>query len=317
MYHTISISTEACPHGGDLTILQDTLKLVRQAGFNAVDLSLQGIHAAGSPLLSSSWEKWCSALVRHNEQSGIRFVQAHAPAYNLPSPAVADADEKQAMVMRTIQAAGLLGIEWIVVHPGTDYLASDAENDFQQNLLFFRKLSECAAAAGTGIAIENLFDTYHAPLDAPSGPHSDNRVDRRCISRRRFGSDPSDIRRLADTLSSEGYPVGLCWDTGHAHLSGIRQGKALCALGDRVKVVHFHDNHAFEDSHLTPFAGSVPWQDIMPALTQIGFTGSINLECGGFTNALPRELILSGLSYAHATAQHLLDQMEDSRHAAR
>ena len=59
--------------------------------------------------------------------------------------------------------------------------------------------------------------------------------------------------------------VGICFDTGHAHLAGnVRE--AFDVLRQRVSSVHLHDNHGEKDDHLLPFEGGIDWPRLMQDL---------------------------------------------------
>jgi sugar phosphate isomerase/epimerase len=52
--------------------------------------------------------------------------------------------------------------------------------------------------------------------------------------------------------------LGLCFDTGHAHLAeGVAASfQHMCRL---VKTTHLHDNRGERDDHLFPFDGTIDW----------------------------------------------------------
>jgi sugar phosphate isomerase/epimerase len=54
----------------------------------------------------------------------------------------------------------------------------------------------------------------------------------------------------------------ICFDTGHAHLTGGVH-PAFETLKDRVACVHLHDNHGEKDEHLPPFEGQIDWQQTL------------------------------------------------------
>lgn len=56
--------------------------------------------------------------------------------------------------------------------------------------------------------------------------------------------------------------VGICFDTGHAHLTGDVQ-EAFRALGDLIASVHLHDNHRERDEHLMPLEGGIEWGGVV------------------------------------------------------
>jgi sugar phosphate isomerase/epimerase len=53
--------------------------------------------------------------------------------------------------------------------------------------------------------------------------------------------------------------LGVCFDTGHAHMTGgVRP--AFQTLKDRIVSTHVHDNCHEKDDHLLPFDGEIDWQ---------------------------------------------------------
>lgn len=68
--------------------------------------------------------------------------------------------------------------------------------------------------------------------------------------------------------------AGLLPDTFHMSIEERSIPDALRRAGDRVRHVHLGDNN-----RLLPGGGSLDWPAIFGALRDIGYTGSVNLEC--------------------------------------
>jgi sugar phosphate isomerase/epimerase len=60
--------------------------------------------------------------------------------------------------------------------------------------------------------------------------------------------------------------VGICFDTGHAHLAG-NEREAFGVLRDRIASIHLHDNRGEKDDHLLPLEGGIDWPGLMPELS--------------------------------------------------
>ena len=70
--------------------------------------------------------------------------------------------------------------------------------------------------------------------------------------------------------------VGLCYNSGHAVLTG--QHDLLARHGDRLLVTHLHDNDGESDQHRLPGAGKADWLKVLGDIKKAGYSGTINLE---------------------------------------
>lgn len=82
--------------------------------------------------------------------------------------------------------------------------------------------------------------------------------------------------------------IGATWDVGHINLMR-KYGFPKEAIAEEtkkiapfVKHVHLTDNFGFEDSHLPPGMGEVPFKEILRELERAGFKGREIIEAGGF-----------------------------------
>lgn len=92
----------------------------------------------------------------------------------------------------------------------------------------------------------------------------------------RFGIDPGD---LAARVWSFGSPrLGVCLDTGHAHMCGRSVADQIDEMHGFVHYVHCHDNDATRDQHLLPFSGSIDWPSVGDALRRNNYASTLCLE---------------------------------------
>ena len=88
-----------------------------------------------------------------------------------------------------------------------------------------------------------------------------------------------DVLELAERLDTM-----VCWDFGHANLTGLCQSVELEKLRGRVRCVHIHDNDGVKDTHRIPFdpsttapmGGSIDWEDAAEGLRLCEFLSSSN-----------------------------------------
>ena len=74
--------------------------------------------------------------------------------------------------------------------------------------------------------------------------------------------------------------VGICWDVGHANISGYKQSEQLQILKGKLDVLHIHDNSGKgqKDAHLLPFEGTVDWEDVAFGMRCCDFRGILDVE---------------------------------------
>ncbi len=181
----------------------------------------------------------------------------HAPFYrNLEEAragrwlSIASADEaarREAVdeVDRSLMLADLLPVRYVVVHPGEPHEARSARHTEQLRRSAHELLEVCYRHNVT-LVLENI------PGDA-------NRAE------------------SLNEILGEFVGVGICLDTGHAHMTGDVVGQILTA-GRAIRTTHVHDNFGDADSHLYPYEGSVDWHAALRAFRTVGFEGPYVLE---------------------------------------
>ncbi len=258
--------------------IEESLHACREAGFRAVDLNLHTATLPGGPLADDrTWRDWVSKIASIRDQLGITFPYAHTHFYVWPVSDAKELARHEELLCRSIDAAGMLGVGWIVVHPYS--VCDDAwysrKDSLEYNLTYMRKYADAARKYDNlGLAIENMVE------------------DRK---KRRFGSCVEDLLELYDALDDSIF--GLCWDFGHGVRSNIDTGASLRQMGKLLKVVHVHDTNVDAD-HTLPFLGTTKWAEIMPVLKEIGFEGYWNYECHNYTRFLPLDVRKTALKMA-------------------
>ncbi|MCQ2430280.1 MAG: sugar phosphate isomerase/epimerase [Clostridia bacterium] len=236
-----------------------------EAGFDGVDLSLDTYDRFDEFLVMVlySFRLRCDRL-------GLSVPMCHLPFY-MPDP-----DDKAAMARfireqtEALETAARLSIPTAVIHPIVRHGSTCTSSAWlRENVDYLSPLRELAAKKNVTLCLENMTGIPYP--DAP-GEHV-------------WGSAPEDIAELSERLD-----VSVCWDFGHAHLTGLRQSASLAVIGRRLRTVHIHDNDGARDTHAVPFDGTVDWQDAMTGLRQTGF-----LSGGATDRCLDLELKTSDL----------------------
>ena len=268
----------------------ESMKRLKDVGFDAVDLNISD---AGKPfyrLADPDWREWLDQVIALSRALRLPMTQAHAPFYNALVPENEKAPVWEPMIRRSIEAAGIAGIPWIVMHPGTypDDRVTFSESR-RRNYEYYMPCLELAERSGTGIAIENMAD------DTPTGH-------RRPLGL--YGTTAAELCELVDSFKTDN--VGICWDFGHAHLMGIDQREALRMMGGRLKATHVADNSGKRDDHILPFQGTVDWRRILPVLSEIGYQGDLTFEIHNSTSRLPDHLIDDTARLCERVGRYLL-----------
>ena len=257
----------------------DQLQDCYDAGFRVVDVNTAAsTRGWGDQLAEIDWERTVEALAEQGNRLGVRFSQMHAPFNGSFFLRGQQPDEEyvkmfRVMCLRTVKAAQVLGAPWVVVHPLTDTVNTEYDNDIQKrtNIEFYHDMLEAAKRVGVGIAFENMAEFN------------------RTKAARIYGAATDELIDLVDTIGHD--VAGVCWDFGHARELYADQPRQLRKLGDRLKATHVHDNKGERDSHLIPFVGGdIKWETIMPALKEIGYGGDFVLESHMYMMHMPDAL---------------------------
>ena len=274
--------------------IEESIRRCTAAGFRTFDFNY--CDYVRRQLLQQSWpeeEAWAHRVREIAERAGVTFGQMHAPIFN-PFSTAPETEALIALSERSMRTAAIVGTPWIVFHPGTSPGPFDAAHGaalLERNVAFVRRMLDADPSGAVGIALEDCHD----------GTPADNRP------RKQFGAIPEELAQLVDALDTP--RVGVCWDTGHAHVQGLDHPAALRLLGHRLKVTHIHDNHGRADEHTLPFTGTIKWPEITQALRDAAYRGPISLEVHNSFHPLPDPLKDPQLTFAHHLATHLAAQV--------
>ena len=231
------------------------------------------------------------------DRYGIKIHQAHAPfpSYIHEDPettAIAlDAAKKCFPLLR------MMDCHYLVVHPcfGNYNERLEYDDEWALNIKFYSALIEDAKKYDVIVCLENMFTARRGKI-----------YEAIC-------SDPNEAAAYVDELNSIAGEkrFAFCFDTGHALLLGKDQYLTLKQLGDRVEVLHVHDNDGWDDQHVSPFMGRLDWDRFVMGLKAIGYKGVMNLEIGNLCAWYPRELLGDAYRLAARCAKYLAAKVEE------
>ena len=222
------------------------------------------------------------------EQAGIQISQVHGPwRYPPRDTTEEDRAERLEKMKISIRAAAVVGCKYWVVHPlmpfGTgDRNIPDAEITRKINIAFLKELVKTAKQYGVTVCLENM-----PMLNF-------------CIS------TPAEILSVVNEINDEN--LKICLDIGHVNVfKELNIYDEVLRLGDKIKVLHVHDNVISRDIHLLPYFGTVDWTALAKALKEIGFNGSFSIETTPPTN-LPTPLFEDATKLLVNILHHILSK---------
>lgn len=245
---------------------EEQLAELARAGFRNVDLSMY-VMPPSHRFMGEDWEREVEKVKDHAARLGLSFVQAHSVGGN---PLLRDASFEHLLraTVRSVEVCGKLGIPATVVHSGV--MAGIGREEYHRlNLEFYRLLFPVMEKTGVAVLIENSCK-----------PNMGGNY---------FFLDGQDMK---DFLRYANHPLlHACWDTGHANCEGS-QYNDIMTLGEELYALHYNDNHGKRDEHLIPYLGTLNHDEVINALTDMGYKGYFTLEC--CSSLIPKDYWLGG-----------------------
>ena len=159
---------------------------------------------------------------------GTDLGRSGGPKVNLLHPEKSLRIDSMDEIKRAIEVAESLPFQKLVVHLGE---RTDTWNPraLEYSMTALEHLQAFARPLGVGLLVENLVN------------------------------EPTQPQNLLEILNVGHFKaIGVCLDTGHAHL-GDGLTAAISILRDRIESVHIHDNNGNRDEHLWPGDGTIDW----------------------------------------------------------
>lgn len=232
------------------TGLLDCLEPIRDAGFRQIEVASSPSH------LDYHDPAACTAAAARIRALGLEVHSFHAPFADRIDISALDSCARGAAVheiSRAAEAAATIGARYFVLHPGpeTTGVPRDQRPDRMDCAVeALDRIAWRAGELGVRLVLENML------------PHL-------------FAGHVRDLLWLLGALASTN--VGVCLDTGHAHLSGDL-GHVAHKLSGHLWMVHASDNRGERDDHLPPGEGAIAWDELMRQLAAAHFSGAFILE---------------------------------------
>ncbi len=235
------------------TSIFDCLGAIRNSGFGLIEICSFPAH------LDYHDRQVVARAGRRIDDLGIEPYSFHAPfAEDIDITALDAGPRRHARdeLMQAADAAGQLGVRYLVIHPGPEKGQLPEKERFQRMEHAAEVLTEVSRDCrqqGMALVLENML------------PHL-------------FSGRVRDLLWILGALETT--DVGICLDTGHAHLSGDLN-TVVQKLSGHLWMMHASDNHGRRDDHLPPGDGQIDWPRLLRQLDRIRFGGAIILEIAG------------------------------------
>ena len=208
-------------------------------------------------------------LIEFLKDSSITFNIAHAPIhypffFNTYYKRD-DIDTLKNRILKSLDISKEIGVKRIVIHVGT-YLDKDYNYDInksiEHNIKYLEPFVKKAIENNILIAIENGTQMEKDdPLFKNTAPYIDELI------------------RIVEYYNKkyDKEVLGVCFDFGHANVGNLDMYNEIVKIGNKLIVTHIHDNYG-TDSHNQPFDGTINWDDVRKALTDINYNGELTSE---------------------------------------
>lgn len=271
--------------------MTDGFERIKNAGFDCIDLNLD-VFLKNSELyqgkMNCFFDQSMEELRQHfkpylqgAKKCGLLYSQMHAP---YPIWVYGRDTQNRHMIENVIpkclEIAGFLGIPYVVIHPFKMQYRRTCKEEKRRNLEFFKNMIEMARENHVIICLENLYESIGGRL-----------VEGVC-------SAPEDaiwyIDRLNEVAGEERF--GFCLDTGHLILVKRPVYKTIQSLGNRIKILHLHENDGLDDLHQIPYtfgkkAGDgFDWEGLFAGLREAEYDGVLNFETFPSMNSFPESV---------------------------
>lgn len=193
-----------------------------------------------------TWENM-TTFRRLVESAGLKCLDVHGTATGDIRIDSEDDDARKTYIKlleNRIEFCSILGGDSVVIHPPR-FKAPGLSKRIERSIRVLDSVRPLCEEMGVTIAVENCYISDDKILETY------------------FNKYPPEF-------------VGFCFDSGHANMNGNMD--KLLTFGNRLKVLHLHDNKGVRDDHQPPFFGTIDWSQIMEWIKENEYAKPINFE---------------------------------------
>lgn len=229
----------------------ESIPLIASYGYKNIDLNFCELLNPGNRIDDS----YIKIVEGYKKELQISYNQSHVP-YTQDYLALSEKERNNldTLIKRAFEYSSVLGVDTIVIHP--------IRGSIKDNIKYFENVLKIVPS-NCRLAIENM-----------------ERHDE-------IGRAEELLEIIAPFDKSK---VGICLDTGHAHMYGLNISDEIKKLNDSLIATHIADNHKTSDEHFMPYFGSIDWEGVISTLNEIDYKGFLTYEIMFFFKYLPQEL---------------------------
>ncbi len=284
------------------------LQFLARAGFEACDFNVDWYFTSKASPLYDIYNvtdqqiiEYFTPLRKLADELGIEIFQTHGLGCVVVGDFEGGLKEYVARARGAYLASKVLGAKYCVQHPSFDCTCPydiNRKRSVNHMLETYSACNEALEEFGIICCIENMHHTNLA-------------------YRHRAATSLSRAKDMAERADTLGKNFGVCLDVGHCTVTEDDPVEAVYILGDRLKVLHTHDNDGMWDLHQFPYVpqGKPPsrnpmkidWELFMKALADIGYSGTLSFETGAPGPAPIRD---AGQKYLAAIGRYLVSRYD-------
>ena len=284
------------------------LNRLAKAGFNACDFNVGWYFSSKSSAVYDIYNltdqdiiDYFTPLRKLADELGIEIYQTHGLGCVVVDDFEGGIKEYADRARATYLASKVLGAKYCVQHPSFDCTCPydiNRKRSIEHMLMAYSACNEALEEFGIVCCIENMHHTSPA-------------------YRHRAATSLSRTKDMAERCDTLGKNFGVCLDVGHCTVTGDDPIEAVYILGDRLKVLHTHDNDGMWDLHQFPYVPqgkapsrhplSIDWEAFMKALADVGYEGSLSFETSA---PCPAPIADSAYKYLAAIGRYLVSRYD-------
>jgi sugar phosphate isomerase/epimerase len=232
------------------TSILECLEDIRNAGFGRIEI------CSGRAHLDYHDPELVRRAADRIGDLGMESYSFHAPfttGIDITSPDPNVRSEALRELRKAAEAAAILKVRYFVIHPGPESSGLPDHERFarMENAVWVLNQAHVYCRdLRVGLVLENML------------PHL-------------FAGKVRDLLWILGALEST--EIGICLDTGHAHLAED-VARIVHKLSGHLWMVHANDNRGRYDDHLPPGDGEIDWSRLLAQLNHLHFGGTLILE---------------------------------------